>query len=592
MSRKRIQVKEDAFPVFVNTNEVWSWIIVETLARMGIKTAVICPGSRSTSLAFAFSRKASIEAISVLDERSAGFFALGCAKREKQPVVLVCTSGTAAANFFPSVIEASEAGVPLLVLTADRPPELRDCHAGQTIDQVKLYGGYPRWQTELAIPEINITLFAYLRQTIVHAYDRCMSSKRGPVHLNVPFRDPLSPVPEENGEKELVVELADDFFDHLEESHSEGVVYSSRALPSDFGKSSRGVIIVGPMESDDSASYVEDVAILSDRLGWPVLADGLSPVRNIRQKGFSPVVNYETILRNRVLREKLKPDEILCLGALPASKTLRNWIGECDVRVLFIGQGSDNLDPLHTKSLHIPLPIECLRELVGKKNRSIKYLENWSEYDRSARLRMTRRLMATDFAFEGRVAIELSKYLPKHTPLFISNSMPVRDVEFFWQQSNRKIAPHFNRGANGIDGILSTALGVAHRNQSTVLLTGDLALLHDTNGFLTKRYCKGSLTIVLVNNNGGGIFEMLPVSRFDPPFEKYFATPQDIDFSKLCQTYGISYRVMQNWSQFQKAISHLPSAGVRVLEIRTDRKEDTVLRRKLLDEVGMSLTAR
>jgi len=592
MSRKRIQNKEDASPVFVNTNEVWSWIIVETLARMGIKTAVICPGSRSTPLAFAFSRNSSIEAISILDERSAGFFALGCAKREKRPVVLICTSGTAAANFFPSVIEASEAGVPLLVLTADRPPELRDCHAGQTIDQVKLYGGYPRWQTELALPEISDTLFAYLRQTIVHAYDRCLSSKRGPVHLNVPFRDPLSPVPELNGVKELVVELADDFFDHLEESHGEGVVYSSRALPSGFGKSSRGVIIAGPIESDDAASYVEDVATLSERLGWPVLADGLSPVRNSRQKGFSPVVNYEAILRNGVLREKLKADEILCLGVLPASKTLRNWIGECGARVIFIGSGSENLDPLHTKSLHLPLPVECLRELVGKKKRSVKYLQSWSVFDRSVRLRMTRRLMATDFAFEGRVAFELSRYLPKETPLFISNSMPVRDVEFFWQKSDRKVAPYFNRGANGIDGILSTSLGVAHRNKSTVLLTGDLALLHDTNGFLTKRNCKGSLTIVLVNNNGGGIFEMLPVSRFDPPFEKYFATPQDIDFSKLCQTYGVSHRIIKNWSQFQKAIGHLPSSGVRVLEILTDRKKDTVLRRKLLDEVGMSLTAR
>jgi 2-succinyl-5-enolpyruvyl-6-hydroxy-3-cyclohexene-1-carboxylate synthase len=199
--------------------------------------------------------------------------------------------------------------------------------------------------------------------------------------------------------------------------------------------------------------------------------------------------------------------------------------------------------------------------------------------------------MATDFAFEGRVAFELSKCLPKGTPLFISNSMPVRDVEFFWQQSNRNVIPCFNRGANGIDGILSTALGVAHHNRPTVLLTGDLALLHDTNGFLAKRSCKGSLTIVLINNNGGGIFEMLPVSRFDPPFEKYFATPQDVDFSKLCQTYGVSHRVLRNWIQFQKAIKALPSSGVRVLEIQTDRKKDVILRRKLLNEVGASLEA-
>ncbi|MBL4574998.1 MAG: 2-succinyl-5-enolpyruvyl-6-hydroxy-3-cyclohexene-1-carboxylic-acid synthase [Opitutaceae bacterium] len=582
-------LKGKIIPKFVNTNEVWSWIIVETLARLGIKTAVICPGARSAPLTFAFTKNTCIEAISLLDERSAGFFALGCAKREKRPVVLVCTSGTAAANFFPAVIEASEAGVSLLILTADRPPELRNCHAGQTIDQVKLYGAYPRWQVELALPECKSSLFAYLRQTIMHASDRSMASKRGPVHLNIPFRDPLSPISEKDREEPLSVEIVDDFFDHLEESEG-SVVFSHRSLPSGFGKSSRGIIIAGPAEPDDPESYVEDVAVLANKLGWPVLAEGLNPLRNIGRKGFAPIVHYEAILRNASLAATLNPDEILCLGPLPTSKTLREWLGQSNARILFTDPSVDNLDPLHTKSRHLNLPVGCLRELVEtKRKRKKTYLESWLQVDRSARLKIGRTLGATEFAFEGKVAFELSKCLQRETPLFISNSMPVRDMEFFWSQSNRKVRPFFNRGANGIDGILSTALGLAHRNKPSVLLTGDLALLHDTNGFLAKRSFKGSLTIVLINNNGGGIFEMLPVSRFNPPFEKYFATPQDVDFSKLCQSYGVSHRILRDWKHFRKAVSDLPSSGIRVLEIQTNRKKDTVLRRELLDKVAASL---
>ncbi|MBE9118111.1 2-succinyl-5-enolpyruvyl-6-hydroxy-3-cyclohexene-1-carboxylic-acid synthase [Lusitaniella coriacea LEGE 07157] len=576
---------------FRNTNTLWSSILVETLHRLGLTTAILCPGSRSTPLTVAFAQHPEIEAIPILDERSAAFFALGVAKRLGLPVVVVCTSGTAGANFFPAVIEARYSRVPLIVLTADRPPELRDCHAGQAIAQLKLYGDYPNWQAELALPEAKMEMLCYLRQTLVQAWTRSRVPTPGVVHLNIPFRDPLAPIPQ--------LEIASlksqlhpqDFFAHI--SHSPFPTFThQKPFPSSivriWQQCDRGIIIAGSAQPPHPEIYCRAIANLSQSLGFPVLAEGLSPLRNYSAIAPHLISTYDSILRDLTLAQKLAPDIIIQIGELPISKQLRTWLSNTQTHRWVIDPTPENFDPLHGKTTHLQLPVEqippLLKGWLGEEQ--ARYLKQWLDAETQIREYFDRTLAQTNIFFEGKIPWLLSQHLPPKTPLFIANSMPVRDVEYFWKPNNQHIQPFFNRGANGIDGTLSTAFGIAHRNQSSVLLTGDLALLHDTNGFLQRNKLIGSLTIVLINNQGGGIFEMLPISQFDPPFEEFFATPQNIDFSKLCLTYDIEYKLIESWHHFQQLINPLPKQGICLLELKTNRKSDVQWRKETFAKIS------
>ncbi|MCL1469286.1 2-succinyl-5-enolpyruvyl-6-hydroxy-3-cyclohexene-1-carboxylic-acid synthase [Argonema antarcticum] len=573
---------------FRNTNSVWASILTETLKRLGLTTAVICPGSRSTSLAVAFAQQDGVEAIPVLDERSAAFFALGIAKKSGLPVALVCTSGTAGANFYPAVIEARESRVPLLVFTADRPPELRDCHSGQTIDQVKLYGNYPNWQTELAVPSLEMGMLNYLRQTVIHAWERSLFPVPGPVHLNIPFRDPLAPIPDAATEKLRSQFQPEDFFAFLSKTEKTSLFsfppspLAERGLGGEV--SDRGIIIAGTANPQFPKEYCRAISQLAQTLKWPVLAEGLSPLRNHAELNPYLISTYDLILRNQQLAQQLTPEIVIQIGDLPTSKELRNWLELTQPSRWVIDPSYHNLDSLHGQTTHLRLSVEQLAQICQfEPNIISKYLQIWCNAEVTVRQRIDETMRTTDTIFEGKAAWLLSQTLPTETPIFIGNSMPVRDVEFFWTPNNSGIQPFFNRGANGIDGTLSTALGIAHRNQSSVMLTGDLALLHDTNGFLLRNKFRGHLTIVLINNNGGGIFEMLPIAKFEPPFEEFFATPQDIDFSHICVTYGVEYELITSWEQFKQRLNPLPEKGIRVLELRTNRKADARWR---LDNLG------
>jgi len=581
---------------FRNTNTVWASILAETLKCLGLTTAVICPGSRSTPLTLAFAQHHQIEAIPVLDERSAAFFALGIARATGRPVVLVCTSGTAGANFYPAVIEARESRVPLLVLTADRPPELRDCHSGQTIDQLKLYGNYPNWQAELAVPSLEIGMLSYLRQTVVHAWERSLFGVPGPVHLNIPFPDPLAPIPQFDTNTLASQFQQEDFFAHLRLPHS---LLTFAAVPTpyqEWRECKQGIIIAGPAQPQCPQKYCDAIAQLSKTLGWPVLAEGLSPVRNYADLNPYLISTYDLILRNRQLAQQLAPTMVIHIGELPISKELRTWLDKWQPRRWVIDPSDHNLDPLHGKTIHLRTTIEQLataippltKEGLGGVHTSL-YLDQWCETESKVRSTVNQEMTTMSQLFEGKAAWLLSQTLPPTTPLFIANSMPVRDVEFFWTPNNTGVQPFFNRGANGIDGTLSTALGIAQRNQSSVMLTGDLALLHDTNGFLLKNKFVGHLTIVLINNNGGGIFEMLAISKFDPPFEEFFATPQDINFAQLCVTYGVEHQLIQSWEQLRQLLNPLPTKGIRVLELRTDRKADASWRQEYLGKFAAGI---
>ncbi|MGK7904051.1 MAG: 2-succinyl-5-enolpyruvyl-6-hydroxy-3-cyclohexene-1-carboxylic-acid synthase [Hormoscilla sp.] len=611
---------------FRNVNFLWASILVETLKRLGLKTAIACPGSRSTPLTVAFAQNPQIEAIPVLDERSAAFFALGIAKSTGLPVALICTSGTAGANFYPAAIEARESRVPLLILTADRPPELRHCHAGQAIDQIKLYGNYPNWQAELALPSLEMEMLAYLRQTVIHAWECTLFPTPGVVHLNVPFRDPLAPIAQAEAEA-LQSELSeDDFFAGITlQSAQAGFVHGpSQAQdppkpPLKRGASKppllqggvwggswlqqmqttpppfmvgmdRGIIIAGVAQPRRAKEYVQAIAHLSEALKFPVLAEGLSPVRNYLQLNDNIISTYDIILRNEELAEKLAPETVIQIGDFPTSKQLRAWLTGKKPQTWVIDPSHHNLDPIHGKTIHLRTSIENLSAMMESCSRvSSAYLKAWRDAERKVRESLDKTMSKIEHLFEGKAAWLLSQIFPTGTPIFIANSMPVRDVEYFWKPNNLEIQPFFNRGANGIDGTLSTALGIAHRHQPCVMLTGDLALLHDTNGFLLSHKLVGHLTIVLINNRGGGIFEMLPISQFDPPFEEFFATPQEIDFAQLCATYNVEYELIAGWEQLQQRLNPLPEKGMRVLELRTDRKADAKWRKENLEKLAMGL---
>lgn len=582
---------------FRNTNTLWSSIIAETLKRLGLTTAIICPGSRSAPLTVAFAQHPEIEAIPILDERSAAFFALGVAKRSHVPAALVCTSGTAGANFYPAVIEASESQVPLLVLTADRPPELRDCHAGQAIDQQKLYGSYPNWQAELALPSQKIGMLRYLRQTIVQAVKRSLFSVPGAVHLNVPFREPLAPTPQPDTlnsqlhQEDFFAGITLNPYPHSCTGDSASRPYSS--LLSTWKQCERGIIIAGVAQPQHRQEYCQAITHLSQSLGWAVLAEGLSPVRNYAHLNPYLISTYDLILGNPQLSQKLAPEMVIQLGALPTSKELRAWLNSTQPQRWIIDPSPENFDPLHGKTTHLHLSVEQLATtippLAKQESVSSDYLHQWRDAETQLRQALDKTMATTDTLFEGKAAWLLSQTLPPATPLLIANSMPVRDVEFFWKPNNSGIQPFCNRGANGIEGSLSTALGIAHHHQSSVMLTGDLALLHDTNGFLQRNRFTGHLTIVLINNNGGGIFEMLPISQFEPPFQEYFATPQEMDFAQLCGTYGIEYKRITNWQQLQALLNPLPEKGIRVLEIPTNRREDAKWRQENMAEFAANI---
>ncbi len=574
---------------FRTTNTLWASVLAATLARLGLKTAVISPGSRSTPLTVALASHPQIEAVPVLDERSAAFFGLGLARRTGLPVALVCTSGTAGANYYPALIEARESRLPLLVLTADRPPELRDCASGQTIDQQKLFGSFPNWYAELAVPVAEVDMLRYLRQILNQAWGRSLYPVPGPVHLNCPFRDPLAPIADGSA-VHLKERLGDDFFAPLAplETSPAPPTPSVTDLLDTWRGCDRGLILAGPAQPVDPLAYCKAVATLALALGWPVLAEGLSPLRNAASLNPHLVSTYDLALGQPEWAANLRPTQVLQLGPLPTSKRLRQWLEDSQPHRWVVDPAGANLDPLHGPTRVVPQALESLAwAAVGAPPAPpCPYLKQWLGLDAHLRHHLDSTLAELAEPFEGKVPWLLARCLPADTPLVIANSMPIRDVEWFWPPGDRGIRPYCNRGANGIDGTLSTALGIAHGGPPTVLLTGDLALLHDTNGWLSVPRLRGHLTVIVINNQGGGIFERLPIATaFDPGqalFEDFFATPQTVALNHLCAAYGVSYERVETWGQLEASLSSLPSRGLRLLEVGCDRKQSHRRRQQML----------
>lgn len=561
-----------------NLNSLWCSTWIETWVREGLRHAVICPGSRSTPVTFALAGHEAVTTTPVLDERVAGFHALGLARSTGKPVVIVCTSGSAAAHFLPAIIEAHETGTPLIAVTTDRPPELRECAAGQTIDQQKLYGSYASWYHELALPELSEGLFGYLRQTVRQAWARAVA--QGPVHLNAPFRDPLPPVPDGGAATEFAAHLDETFFESPADPISSGITLAHQVT------TQRGVIVAGQSMPVDPQSYTETLVAYYRATGWPILADGLSPIRSYAGPDVPVISSYDVILRDDRLAQELTPRYVLGLEGWPTSKALRGWIEQSQAEILMVSPLAGSRDAVHGRTREITAPATSLRFEKGTRP-DPSYAARWLQADDAVRQQMDSWMEGSAAkGFEGKVAWRLGRELTSEDNLILASSMPVRDWEYFSSRRSDGPRVYSNRGANGIDGNLSTACGVAAGSgRRTIMLAGDLAFLHDAGALALQPELKVPVTVIVINNNGGGIFEHLPISQFQPEFERYFATPQSVDLAGLCSAYGISHRIATTEDPW---IDREAPAGMQVVEIRTDRKKDAAARKKLFRDLAKS----
>ncbi len=547
-----------------HANLAFGAYFAKTLSILGVEKIFFSPGSRSTPMVIGVERFSDIDLIPVLDERTAAFLALGQSKRKKQPVGLICTSGSALTHWFPAVTEASHSGIPLLLFSADRPPELQNCGAGQTIDQENIFGNFVRQFHQLEVPQTNENYRDHLVTVLKSAYQKSLGVNPGPVHINFPFREPLLSESEVHIDFDLtgfLTQPTDNIYPHSPTEISK-IISSSKKL----------LIVAGQYVEKNHLQQLYSKEV-------PVICDSLSSIRNTDEA--SLILRYENLLRDQNFAQKAKPDSIIILGPLPTSKTLRKWIENTSSKRIIIEPRGIKVDPLSGESIDCQISFDQLSE-IDIPTQEPGWLDYWQNAEEKINSKMTKAFSEELALFEGKLAYLLSLHLPDRSNLFVANSMPIRDIEWFWQKktSNRKLFG--NRGVNGIDGTLGTAIGIAHESEHpSFLLTGDLAFLHDSNAMLFAKQFKGSLTIFVINNEGGGIFEHLPISR-EPEFEKCFATPQNFDLSKLCSTFGIKYSLETSWSQIIEKIEKPIAVGIEIIEIPTNRKKDREIRQKLL----------
>jgi 2-succinyl-5-enolpyruvyl-6-hydroxy-3-cyclohexene-1-carboxylate synthase len=599
---------------------------VDELARCGMRAACTSPGSRNAPLVLSLAREPRVSCYSHVDERCAGFFALGLAKSSGLPVAVTCTSGTAVAELLPAAIEAREARVPLLLLTADRPAELRESGAGQAIDQLKLFGSAAKWFVEVAVHEADVARLRWMRTLACRAYWTALEGRPGVVHLNFPLREPLV------GEDELPTDTS---------GRADGAPYVRRA-PARAGAaaaavasqpdvalgelvdcSRRGVLVAGREER--SGALADAAAAFATAAGWPLLADPLSGAR----RGTAAIAHYDALLRDEAFVASVRPELVVRVGDLPVSKPLRTWL--CDlggVRQVALDPEGAWQDPASVLSQSLALdPAGALAELAriaGARHQASApgdgfagdWLASWRSADERAGQAIVGTLAEHELS-EPAVAVELGTLLPAQATLFVASSMPVRDVETFWPVRLDPPRVLCNRGANGIDGTVSAAFGAAaHGPGPVVLLIGDVALAHDIGGLLASSRLSLKLTIVLLDNDGGGIFDFLAVSSAGMALEReahgqpagsgvadgqagrgdegqdiytrHVATPTGLDFASASALYGLAHEPVGTRAELREALERAlaPERGSTIVHVRTDRARNVALHREVWEAVS------
>jgi 2-succinyl-5-enolpyruvyl-6-hydroxy-3-cyclohexene-1-carboxylate synthase len=539
-------------------------VFVEELYRCGMRHAVTSPGSRNAPLALTLAAQEGVEAVSVLDERSAGFVALGMAKASGRPVAVTCTSGTAAANLHPAVVEAHEARVPLIVLTADRPPELREVGAGQAIDQIKLYGSSAKWFVEVGTHDPSRETAIHHRALACRAYWTASGGRPGPVHLNFPLREPLAPVPSSNGLDPTDWNGRPDgrpwteVREHASAPHSDDVHRVAERIAGE----SRGVIVCGPT----SESIADAASRLAAEAGWPLLAEPTSGVRCGDHDRSHVIAHYDVLLRIEEFAARHVPGLVLRVGDTPTSKPLRELVASSS-QIVVDPHGAWH-EPTRRAELVLHAAAEpTLAALAGAvEMRGAAAGDQWVESWRQADAKVPPAVDAAPDGFEGKVLAGVEPELPEEAVVWVSSSMPIRDVEAYFPQSGKRLRFLANRGANGIDGVVSSALGAAIATRlPTWVLIGELALQHDAGGLIAARRAEVPLEILCIDNGGGGIFDFLPVAEHADPaaYETHIATPSgEVDLSAL-------------WP------------GLR--QVRTDRRQNVRLHREVVERVAAAL---
>ena len=585
--------------------------LVDELYQLGVCHAVFSPGSRSTTLAMLFQSHGGFHTYMNIDERSAGFMALGIAKAQGEPAVLVCTSGSALTHYGPAVVEAKHSGVPMIILSADRPYTLQQVGAPQTIDQQKYFGTAVNYYEELSVPSES-HYYTYPRQVARRAYLKANDHKLGPVHINVPLFEPLVP----NREEEYFTQgrSAKPFrlVKHQEIASLVSLLDGKRVL-----------ILGGPSVTNSKA-----VVDFADRIGAVVIGD---PLSNLRQ--YEGVIStYDAFLAYHERWEELRPDVVIQLGQIPVSKRIQQWMGSLtDIDYITVSPNAEVVNPSLTTTIHVMADIDVFlaeiysglfavlglgsrigdavqesldkrdaeddglstvgyelglqQENIDKKHReeesngvsayhtiaNTEYVRVWQGIESDSREQLDK-VQHEPTLFEGRTIHMLQHIMPDEGQILVANSMSIRDMDYFWATGRSQAMVYGNRGTNGIDGTVSTALGLSTNGKPTVMVTGDLSFFHDLNGLAIGKTQGMNLTIILHNNDGGGIFQYLPQKGTDD-FDYLFNTPQGIDYSGLATMYGLDYVKVTTNAELEWAMQqYIGAEGIHLIEVPTSKE--------------------
>jgi len=557
-----------------NLNYAWAGLMIEELKRLGVDTFFISPGSRSSPLTLSAAEHGA-NVIVHFDERGTGFAALGYARATGRPAVVITTSGSAVANLFPSVCEASQDAVPMLIITADRPPELRDTGANQTMDQVKIFAGYTRWQVDMPCPDEKIEA-SFVLSTIDYACSRAMFGHPGPVHINQMFREPLAPVSVKDASLKWLASVKQ----WLAGSKPQTVYVPVETSISADGMSTvlpmlksarRGVIVAGSISRDRDRQSVLSVA---RKLGWPVLPDIRS---GLRISANQPQVIHmaDQILLSDKAVKILAPDVILYLGARITSKRIQSFIRKSNAQILMVNEWPVRLDPDGQVAVRLVADLQSFAErLVSPLSRTpTAWLKKWKKLDGIVTEYWQDEIRNTSTITEPLAAAMISTQLRKGHAMFLASSMPVRDMEMYGNSEQEVVPVVSNRGVSGIDGNAATAFGYANGSKMPVtLVIGDLALLHDLNSLALVAKSRTPVVVIAVNNNGGGIFSFLPISETPRHFETCFGTPHGVNFSQAAVMFGLPYKNPATLDEMKQAYKRAVESGRSALiEISTDR---------------------
>lgn len=577
--------------------------LVDEFYQLGVRHAVFSPGSRSTTMAMLFKEHEGFETYMNIDERSASFMALGIAKAHKEPTVLVCTSGSAVAHYLPAVLEAQYSGVPLIVLSADRPHTLLHVGAPQTVDQHKIFGTAVNYFEELAVPQ-EAHYYTYPRQVARKAYMKAMDTKKGPVHINVPLFEPLVPELSRNhfeaGRSSFKVVKPNyrgvfgcDNRNNLAHLNNDIDIAHGNDGKNEindlFDRYERILILAGPQIDIDEANTIRS---FGEALQVPILADPLSNVRRrynsadnqSNKEGIDTnnvvISTYDALLTGQALWRELKPDCVIQFGQIVVSKRVQQMIASwTDVEYIEVNPTMDSMNPTGKTTMHVQASIDVFTHLYGKYDNSDEYLKIWQRLEQEGKKQLS---TAIDEAhcFEGRTIRELQEYIPEDGQVFVANSMTIRDFDYFWFSGESKTVLYGNRGVNGIDGTISTALGLATNGKPTYLVTGDLSLFHDLNGLAIAKTHNLNLTIILHNNDGGGIFEYLP-QKGTKHFDYLFSTSQGLYYSGAATLYGCGYTKISSPDELSSVLANVSQeTGVHIIEIPTNREYSRELHKK------------